>query len=671
MIHRHSNDLHFRQITTLLRRRWLFLATLVVLGGGAAAAIGFSLPPRYTAKAQLLYQLAAQEGSERSDETAVDTLVEMLISPSHLHRLAQSLEADPAPTQAPPQPAAPGFWPARNVSAGPPILNSETLTEGLDVYKERQSRLIAITFSSTYPEVSAVVANRAVDLYLDLESDFEREKRTRALDAIAGRMTEARSRIDDAEGALREHRIRFGLNENAAPNPADRQIGEFARLLAVARADLAARNAQIETWSGQQAGVIGDGAATTGPMQVAARDERAATGSQPASPTAPPHGRDDDSPFAQLVLERDAVEARTADIERRLATLQEAGTNTTAAWIRLRELDREANAAGQAYETLLARKAELQGQGIVPSPARLVTVATAPDRPSSPNPLLFILPAVIASFLVAGLLAILFERLDQRLRSEQDVEETLGAPCAGLVPRIWDRRSAMLPGFFRDKPFAPFTEAIRSIFVAATRQSTQSILVTGSTRGAGNTTLVLSLAAFAAQLGKRVLVIDLNLRHPRLLALIDETGRDASTTETARPIGLAGAGLRTSETYGVDYLALPLAQTDPLNVLSEVDFPKLMEQFKQSYDCILIDSAPAGRAAETRLLAAMVDRVLFTVRWGVTEAGPAIAAMQHLRAATADGAVPISVVVNRVNLGTHRRRRYSEPMAMALAEAPA
>lgn len=654
---------------TLLRRRWLFIAIVVLLGGGAAAAVGVTLAPKFTAKAQLLYQMEVLDGTEQTDEAAVDTLVEMLLSPSHVRRLALSLQEDPGSIDQ--QPSAEATAPAnifrQEVGTTPLILDYATLDEGLNVFKERQSRLVAVTFRSVDPQISALVANRAVELYLDTEAEFQRERRTRALSAVSDRMPDALARIDEAEGALREHRINHGLSDANGADQTDRQISELSRQSMIARADLAARDAQIDSLRSLRLGAM-----RTAPTEVEGYEKVAARNGDTALPdTSAPLAQTTGSDLSidQLTRDRAAVAARLGDIEQRLSSLQKASTKTTAAWIRLRELEREANAAGQAYENLLHRKADILGQGIARPAVRLVTTAEVPDRPSSPNPLLFVAPAIIAAFLVAGMLAVLFERLDQRLRSERDVEESLGAPCIGLVPRLARRYRAALPDYLRKHPYAPYTEAIRSVFVAATRQSAQTFLVTSSDREAGKSTLILSLAAYAARLRRRVLVIDLDLRNPHLMELLEDPAQKETTEiafhdeqpSTERPWGIS---IRTSEKFGIDYLTVPQQQIDPLTILSHEDFPALLKQLRRIYDCILIDSAPVVEATETRLLAAMVDRVLFTVRWGVTEAGDALAAVQQLRASDPAQGIPISVVVNQVKLGAHRRGHYSEAVPM-------
>ena len=90
-----TSEIHLRQITNLLRRRWKLIGAFALIGGAIAGATGYLLPARYTAKSQLLYEAEVRNGVEAVDEAAIDTLVELLVSPSHLRRLEASLAETP------------------------------------------------------------------------------------------------------------------------------------------------------------------------------------------------------------------------------------------------------------------------------------------------------------------------------------------------------------------------------------------------------------------------------------------------------------------------------------------------------------------------------------------------------------------------------------------------
>lgn len=654
MIHRSSNDLHFRQVTTVLRRRWLLIVAFGLIGGAVAAGLGRYSVPLYTAKAQLLYDAEVKDAVVTTDAAAaVETMVEMLLSPSHIRRLAESLAADP-PVTAPEPEGGEAALPATDFSY-------DGLELGLNAYKERQSRLVAVTFTTTEPEIAAEVANRAVTLYLEVEATYRRDQRARTLQLTAARIPEARAGLARAERALRAHRVEFGLTDASVSDLTDRQIADLNRQLLVARSELAAREAEIgrlgaiKTRSDTRtANAFGDD-----PERIRLAVTPAAVGQevtarfgnngQPDSPEASA------SALESAQLNREAISSRIGDIERRLSTLRRASTETTQSWARLDELEREAGAAGQVYEGLLRRQDELLDQGLPRPSARLVTTALIPDFPSSPSPLLFVAPAVVAALLLGGMIAVILERLDQRLRTETDIEEGVGVPCIGAVPRVARLHGTRLLDLLRNQPFAAYTEAMRGIFVASMRKPehgppSTTLLVTSCAHGDGKTTLLASLAVYAAQLGRPVLVIDFDFRDPGLERVLGKADDPVAATgdffSSLRP----EARIRHSRAFGVDYVSLPDGRFDPLSVLESEAFLQVFARLKETYAYVMIDSGSIFTATETRLLAKVADHVILTVRWGVTDVATAQAAVQHLRAAGAD----FSVVMNQARLARNR-----------------
>jgi Mrp family chromosome partitioning ATPase len=297
---------------------------------------------------------------------------------------------------------------------------------------------------------------------------------------------------------------------------------------------------------------------------------------------------------------------------------------------------------------------------------RVLSVADVPNRPSSPNPILFVFPALVACSIAGGFLATVLEGLDRGLRSGRDINDALGISCIGFVPQVLQPGNLRKHQYLLQKPFAAYTEAIRSIVIAALELATANsppkvFLVTSSVPGEGKTTLAVSFAVYAARLQRRVLLVDLAFRDP---AILRELGGGAEREALdASPGEPAGEVIKHIPELALDYLALARDPVDPLLLLSSGQLPDLLRELRERYDCVVIDSAPLVGTAEARLLVSMVDKVLLAVKWGSTSREVAQHAVNLLRGANIHDKDPMafaSAVITQVDLKKHAGYGYGD-----------
>jgi polysaccharide biosynthesis transport protein len=333
----------------------------------------------------------------------------------------------------------------------------------------------------------------------------------------------------------------------------------------------------------------------------------------------------------------------------------------------LRGLEREAAASGLAYSKLQNREKELLGQREgTGSEIRILSLATPPDQPSSHNPIIFILPALIIFLIGGSFIAVITEQNDRGLRSQRDISNALDIPCIGLVPRLPRVKNLRPHQYMLTEPFSPYTRAIRAVvgelWLTTPRFKPTTILVTSSVPGEGKTTSAISLAVCAATLGRRVLLIDLDFKRPsvaRELGVSAEAGlldillREQSPADVTTHI----------PDLGIDYIAMPAFPIDVLPILAGGKMPLLLRQLSEKYDSIIIDAPPLLVTTETRLLAPMVNKVLLVVKWGSTRREVVQNAMNLLHSPngaldkTAD--MP-AVLLTQVNLKEHASYRYGD-----------
>ncbi|OCK54956.1 AAA family ATPase [Bradyrhizobium sp. LMTR 3] len=333
----------------------------------------------------------------------------------------------------------------------------------------------------------------------------------------------------------------------------------------------------------------------------------------------------------------------------------------------LRELLRQAGNSAQHYDSLLRRQKEIRDQQEnVSSSVGIQLFAGVPNRPSSHNPILFIFPAFVLFAISGGWLAVLLEQLDRGLRSQQETADALGIPCIGLVPRL-ARRQVVLPGqHLLTGRSSAYAEAIRStvaaLGLAAPTRSSKVVVVSSSIHGEGKTTLALSLASYIGILGRRVLLVDFDLRQGTARHGSNDPGSGLVEELLLKNRPLTELIRRGGEARQ-DYLPIAAYRGDPLALFASEQMPNLIRQLRECYDCVIIDAPPVLGAIEARLLASMADKLLLVVKWGSTRRELAQNALSQLRGSgrfSRDRGDVAMAILTQVAPNKHARYRYGD-----------
>ena len=689
-------------LSSLSRRRWL---VVTVAGIGCAAVLGaaMALPLRYTSKAELVVvpqQPGLLAGQPVMAMPAVDeatVLTEMTAIGSHdqLQQVLDDLGQDPrfghlvTAEQAGPKPDS--LW--ANVQEWIPQslfltqqdgwLTMRRLERTLKVFQEAGSHVIAVSFTAGNAQDSAAVANRVVELYVNRQREQKRAATDRALAWVSERIKILQLDSDRIERSLQEYQAKHGLSDTGRAGVVDQDLSDLGRQLTAAETNLAAQHMQSENAMRLKASGAGTdvlaGLFETPMLSDLRHKELELSQAQVTLGTTYVQQnpklqlvinlleevkgqvrKEIDRGFNNLANNEQAAIAQVRSIRARLDTLQRSSSDNS-----VRRLDRQASLDHQLYLTLLQRQEELQQQreGLSPN-VEILSLATPPDRPSSPIPLLFMPPALISFTILGCLIAVFRDRLDETFRTENEVSASLGLPCIGMIPQVRPAGRLRLHEYLLAKPFTPYAEAIRSVVVSVltpNHYTPKTILVTSSLPGEGKTTLAVSFAVYAAQLGRRVLLIDLDLRNPsiprelanRVVGVLPDPSQDE---------GIAATSIQHLRGLRLDYLPVRRSpSTDPV-LFVNAHIRELLDSLQGRYDCVVIDSAPLLSITETRLLASMVDKIVFAVKWGSTRrdvAQSAIGLLRNRELLNHDLAKVTSVVVTQVDPKKHMSYRYT------------
>ena len=355
--------------------------------------------------------------------------------------------------------------------------------------------------------------------------------------------------------------------------------------------------------------------------------------------------------------------------------------------IGLVDLETKAKIYHSLYDNFLNRFMEQSQQQSFPiTEARVITAAQSPGYRSGPNTHNILASAVFLGVILGFGAGLLRETLDRVFRTRHQVEEILRTNCLAVLPRL-TKSAAVVPadsddsqgvheqggsgkkfvtdgnGFFSrvvDEPRSLFAEGFRSIKVAADIASAikqnKIIGVTSSVPKEGKSTIACNLAELMAHAGKRVILVDGDLRN---LTLSRGLGRGAKTgllEVLAGQVDLQHV-VYTDSRSGLTFLPAVidsrLAHTD--EILSSKMFRRLLDGLRQDYDYIIVDLPPLAPVSDARATAGIIDSYIYVIEWGRTK----INVVQHQLAAAPELCDRLlGVVLSKANINILTRYEH-------------
>ena len=281
-------------------------------------------------------------------------------------------------------------------------------------------------------------------------------------------------------------------------------------------------------------------------------------------------------------------------------------------------------------------KIDLSGQ-FSANNIRIIDEAIAPEKPYRPRKLLNILIGLAAGFVLGIIFSLLAEFLNQTIKSAKEVEEVLKLPLLGFIPHEKQRKGFEDYRIMLKEGNVLTAENVRNIRTmlsfSLNAGKIKNLLITSSLQGEGKSFLSSSLSTAFAQAGKKVLLIDGDLRRGRLhriFKLSNENGLSSLWTEGQT---LEGAKKNIQKTDVKDLFVLTSGPR-PANsseLLSTPVLKEFIESLQNSYDLILIDCPASLPVADTFLWGQIIDKAVFAVRQGKTPVKSAKFALERMK----------------------------------------
>ncbi|MGD9528339.1 polysaccharide biosynthesis tyrosine autokinase [Pseudonocardia sp.] len=248
--------------------------------------------------------------------------------------------------------------------------------------------------------------------------------------------------------------------------------------------------------------------------------------------------------------------------------------------------------------------------------AQVFQAAQPATSPSSPDPVTNVVLGALIGLLVGCGLAVLRHVLDTSVKSREQVRELLGVPVLGEIQADpgFDRTPLMVETAPATRAAECFRQLRTNLQFLDVDRNRRVWLVTSPTPGAGKTTTVANLALALAEAGGRVLVVEADLRRPRVAELLGVDRAIGLTNVLVRrmPGGQAVQRIRP----GLDVLASGPLPPNPSEVLGSAAMAGLLTQARDRYDVVLVDASPLSPVTDAAAVARQVDGVLLVVPYG-------------------------------------------------------
>ncbi len=348
--------------------------------------------------------------------------------------------------------------------------------------------------------------------------------------------------------------------------------------------------------------------------------------------------------------------AREKSVKAALATIKKEALGLNKKAIEYGVLSREAESSRQMYDLLIKRfKETALTEDIKTGNVRIVDRAEVPQDSVKPRKKLNLLLALIVGLTLGVGLAFFLEFMDNTLKTPDDIKRFLKIPYLAPIPSFEpgepDGGPYAMELVTHHQPKSTASEAYRglrtSLLFSSADAPPQVIMLTSAAPGEGKTLTSANLAATMAQSGSKVLLLDCDLRRPRVHTIFG-LNRDTGVSNILAGSMDASELVVKTEIENLSVIPSGPVPPNPSELLGSQRMRKLMEVLRQHYDRIIIDSSPITAVTDASVLSDVVDGVVFVVRSGRTVRDVVKNALDSLQIVKAK---IFGAVLNGVNVG--------------------
>lgn len=669
----HDDDsIDLLEYWAIVRRRWRLMAGTALATAFVALVFTLLATPVYRAGTTLQIErdtikVVSFDGLQPTesplDRDFYQTQYELLRSRSLARRVIEDLKLAADPLYGKYVEAADEDAEKRN--DGAPLVEStrrelrdealvDPLLESLGIEPVRNSRLVRINFDSPDPQLAAKVANAYAAGFIASNLERRFQASSYAKKYLEERLAQLKDRLEDSERQL----VAFSEQEQIVsvsddkPSLDAQSLGDLNAALAVAQA---ARTKAEALWRGAS---IGDGMGlpqvVANPLIQKLREQRAGMEAkyQNSLATFKPDYPDMMQLQQQIAETNRQIGTEVSNIRRavridyeaalsqeellksRVRALKGDVLNLQGRSIQYNILKRETEKNRQLYDALLQRYKEIGvAGGIGANNISVIDAARPPTKAGSPRKLLNLAIGTVLGVFLGVLVVFVVHFLDNTVRDPKALEMATGLAVLGAIPRLAVNETPLTASSDLRSPFSEAYRSVRTALqLATTHGLSETMLITSAGPSEGKSTSALELAQNIAQIGKRVLLVDADLRDGSVhvsTGLSSARGLSSLLSGACSP----GESIQAYRNFSV-ITAGPLPPNPP-ELLGGDALPKLLGGLRKQFDVILLDGPPILGLADAPLLASHAEATMIVVAAQSTRIEVVQAAIRRMQFARA------------------------------------
>ncbi|EKV00153.1 capsular exopolysaccharide biosynthesis protein [Leptolyngbya sp. PCC 7375] len=646
-----DDELDLAQLLTVLRRRSLLITGVAAGVMGTVMFNTLRQEPVYEGSFEVLVEpvnaddnlsdlsgLLAEAAPVKQSGLDYETQVQVLRSPELIAQVIAELETID------------------------PDLDYERLLKNLTIRRVGETKIIEVSYKGNDPVEIQATLDALSTVYLKYSLDERQTNLRQGIQFVDRQLPELKERVNELQSQLERFRQTYNFID---PTTQNQQITTQAQQLSTQRLEIDRQLAEAVTnYELLQSEGGSEVALQTAPVyqqliqelrQVETEIATELTRFQPGSLAI--QVLEDKRERILPVIEAEAqrvLNAKYAEAENAIELLSTQNVTIAAAEAQLQntltqlptlareysDLQRELEIAVGALSRFLETREQLQIEAAQTEiPWEIIEAPSRPETPISPNPKRSFVLGIVASLLISVGSALLLEKIDTVCRTVDEIEKVVKLPLLGTVPYHgefdtapkqsngmgqWLQQRLSKKGMVATDGYygyggSQFLESMRllhtNLSLMGADRTIRSVIISSSMPNEGKSTVARHLAQTAATMGKRVLLVDADLRRPTVhhrLGLSNKTGlSDLLSGNVTRGSGILQKAMPFLDFYAITAGTAP---PDPVKLLASKRMRLLMNQLEKQFDLVVYDTPPLVGLADATLIAANTDGLILVSR---------------------------------------------------------